>query len=419
MSQPPNTSTPCLIPRRTFRPGPLAAGSALFVALALGPVAPAIAQGPPPKSDCDTLPQADDMSKAEKVNARVNCRTERVNVELVELVEQARNSDMFSPTAKRTLENARDHAHRARERARQAGSFKGLGRKQNNDCYLQEADPALAGHEGNGDGVCTTRGGMKETCAEVIGDGVGDDDGICRTMGNRKEVCVEVCDSPLNDQDDDNFDEATATDVETAFTDLESALVDANQEMSAAVKAHAEARLLSQILPAADSACLQVGPWSTLVTAALVQSKTVAEYAFDLCSSLCGNDIAGFNCYATCSVPATAKAILGILVNLSDQLEEVANRSGYEIQYSCQGTTSNAVAQVDSAVAVVDTKATNTEAKVQDIDRKVDDLNVKAGNTDGKVDEIQRKVDVLNGRIDEVMKLLNTPQGRRPDFPKP
>jgi len=328
------------------------------------------------------------MSKAEKVNARVNCRTERVNVELVELVDQARNSDLFSPTAKMALENARDHALRARERARQAGSFKGLGRKQNTNCHLQEADPKLAGHEGNGDGVCTTRGGMKETCAEVIGDGVGDDDGICQT--NRKEVCVEVCDSPVNDEDDDNFDDATTADVEMAFTDLESALVDTNREMSAAVKAHAEARLASQISPAGDNTCLQVGPWSTIVTAALVQSKTVSEYAFDLCSALCGNDLAGFNCFAACSGPATAKFILGLLVNLSNQLEEVARKDGYEIQYSCQGATSN----------------------------KVDSLNVKAGNTDGKVDELQRKVDALNVRIDEIKELLNTPQGRRPDFPK-
>jgi len=357
------------------------------------------------------MTQDDNMSKAEKVNARVNCRTERVNVELVELVDRARNSDMFSPTAKMALENARDHALRTRERAQEAGSFKGLGRKQSTNCYLQEADPTLPGHEGNGDGVCTTRGGMKETCAEVIGDGVGDDDGICQTMGNRKEVCVEVCDSPLNDQDDDNFDEGTATDVEIAFTDLESALVDANQEMSAAVEAHTESRRLSQISPAGDSECLQIGPWSTLVTAALVQAKTVSEYSFDLCSALCGNDIAGFNCYAACSGPATAKFILGLLVNLSNQLEEIGRKSGYEIQYACQGATSNAVAQVDS-------KATSTEAKVQTIEQKVDDLSVKAGNTDGKVDEVQRKVDALNVRIGEIKDLLNTPQGRRPDFPK-
>ena len=388
MSQPPNTSTLRAIRPQIFRPGLLAARSTFFVALVLGPVAPAIAQGPPPKTDCEALTQADNMSKAEKVNARVNCRTERVNVELVELVDQARNSDMFSPTAKMALKNARDHALRARERARQAGSFKGLGRKQNTNCHLQEADPKLAGHEGNGDGVCTTRGGMKETCAEVIGDGVGDDDGICQT--NRKEVCVEVCDSPVNDEDDDNFDDATTADVEMAFTDLESALVDTNREMSAAVKAHAEARLASQISPAGDNTCLQVGPWSTIVTAALVQSKTVSEYAFDLCSALCGNDLAGFNCFAACSGPATAKFILGLLVNLSNQLEEVARKDGYEIQYSCQGATSN----------------------------KVDSLNVKAGNTDGKVDELQRKVDALNVRIDEIKELLNTPQGRRPDFPK-
>lgn len=379
--------------------------------LALDPVAPSIAQAKPPKTDCDAMTQADDMSKAEKVNARVNCRTERVNVELVELVDTASSSGMFSPTATMALQNARDHALRARERAKEAGSFKGLGRKQNADCYLQEADPTLPEHEGNGDGVCTTRGGMKETCAEAMGDGVGNDDGICQTTGNLKEVCVEVCDSPLNDQDDDNFDDGTAADVEVAFTDLESALVDANQEMSAAIRVHTEAVRLSRISPAGDSECLQVGPWSTLVTAALVQGKTVSEFAFDLCSALCGNDIAGFNCYAACSGPATAKFILGLLVNLSNQLEEVARKDGYEIQYSCQGATSN-------AVAAVDMKATSTEAKAQAIERKVDDLSVKAGNTDTKVDEVQRKVDALNVRIGEIKDLLNTPQGRRPDFPK-
>lgn len=368
--------------------------SALAVAFVLAVAAPAIGQGGPVKRDCDNLPPGQNESKAERINAKLDCRTENLNVELDNLVDQAADSDMFSDKAEAALQHARDHAHRARERTQAAGTFKGLGRKQKSDCYFQEA----SGVDGNEDGICTTRGNAKETCAEVIGDGIGNDDGLCETTGNRKEACVEVCDTSSNDQDDDNFDEEAAGDVEIAMLDLESSLSDTNKQLAAAIKAYNRAKERALTGTVDSDACLEEPwGWATLVTAALVDSKTVAEYVFDVCSTVCGNDVAGFNCKAGCAGPATAKFILAMLVNLSDQIEEVLTKDGYTIQYSCQSQTS---------------------AAVGDVSMSVDALSETAGNTEEAVNDLKEKVDALDVRLTEVIELLNTPPGQRPEFPK-
>jgi hypothetical protein len=126
------------------------------------------------------------------------------------MVRTADPTELFSETQKENLKNARGRAEKARTRSKEAGSFKSVGRKQKSDCFLQEydnpSDPDDPDDDGDNDGVCTNRHGVKETCAEVIGDQIGNDDGICRERGQ------EICDQPLNDQDDDNFDEEATAD---------------------------------------------------------------------------------------------------------------------------------------------------------------------------------------------------------------
>lgn len=427
--------------------------SALIVTLFSGLMTPVFAL--PQKKNCDDMVMGADMSKADMINMRIDCRTENVNCQLNTLVDLHCQMHSCTPAQRSRLDNACLRSENARIRSRDAKGFRGLGRKVESKCFLLEYDglvcnggpnrdepcaddpmrcggnfSCVAPERNNGDGMCTNRrgrcvdglcvggqdsgdsctnpsmcGGAKELCAEVMGDGIGDDDGVCEQTGNMKEVCVEICESPLSDEDDDNFDDGIAMDYQTGLEDLESVLLEANNGLAMALAARAEARQLRVAGVVAGDVCLQTYPWVTVVRFALVEAKDVAESAGDVCDATCGNTAAGFNCKVTCNAPNAAVFIVKTALNLAELADRVAERAGVALQYDCQGATSMTVDRIDA-------RGMDTEMKIDQIKAAVIALDRKVVLLDGKVDD-------LGDRLSEVLELLRTPPGRRSGFPKP
>ena len=231
---------------------------------------------------------------------------------------------------------------------------------------------------------------MKENCAEVIGDGIGDDDGICGMTGSHKEVCVEICDLPLSDQDDDNFDEEAAADMETALMDAEHVMAETNERLAVALASYAQAKRDREARSASGSACVHILQGIRLGTKAyLTLSADATSMAYDMLDSGCNQDVVGNNCSSAGVALAVAKGVAQMVKDGFDLAELILSEASIDESFFCMEETSTDIAQ----------------------------LQEQAGQTEEKLDEIDRKVDALNARFDEILELLRTPPGRREGFP--
>jgi len=385
--------------REGIRRGVLTAG--VYWVLALGVAAPAPAQGPsdppPKKRDCNTIERNDFDSRAEWINARIDCKHENVSAEIFTYVDQATGTDgLFTETQKENLKRARERAEKARKRSKEAGSFKSVGRKQKSECYLQEydnpTDPNDPDDDGDNDGVCTNRRGVKETCAEVIGDQIGNDDGVCRG----KEACVEICDQPSNDQDDDNFDEDATADLEQALDDAEKTMAEANQQMAASLRLLALSKRVVETTAQTDD-CLELLQGTRLVNSTALgimgQATATLTGIHNQCDSAANQDVLGNNGSIVCVVTATLAAISELVEVTAKAIDDDVTGMRFDASMAC----------------------------MMQMDVELKDALAQLGDVSAELEELQDKVDALtdlvNRRFDEVVGLLKTPQGRRSGFP--
>jgi hypothetical protein len=131
-----------------------------------------------------------------------------------------------------------------------------------------------------------------------------------------------------------------------------------------------------------------------------------------------GQDVAGFNAAAAEAPFAIGAGISKIVEQSLGFIEsglKVAAIIAARIQDFAQA---QCLKKVQTRALDIKAKGEETSDKVVEMDGKVDALQVTVGGTNDKVEEIERKVDILNARLGQVLELLNTPPGRRPEFPK-
>lgn len=313
---------------------------------------------------------------------RVKCKTENMGDELDTAVTllTGDDADFLSPTQKENLRKARDRARNAAARP-DPGEYKRLTRKLDPDCYVAEYvstdDPPDPEDDGDNDGVCITKGPDKEICLEVVGDQIGDEDGKCEVLhaGGKpvQEACVRICDQETVDADEGNFDAGVAEDLEQGIEDTTEALTVMNQEVTAYIAVRQAAALLGEG-EGTSGACdnLLSGTMQRQFTFAesegIQAGATAAKLAADTCRDYCGQTSFGWNCRGLCTFFSVAENVL-------------------------------------QAVA--------------------DGVNLQDGNVDSEridaaascLETLGDKLNALDEKLDTVIRLLNTPQGRRPAFP--
>jgi len=287
------------------------------------------------------------------------------------------NPDMFTPAQKEHMLKSRGRANRGRERVHLAGGLKRMGRKAKLECVVNEI---LGDGIGNDDGICE----KGEMCEEQLGDGIGDEDGLTEwKFCGKKELCVENCDEDAVDEVPDNYDTGAVEDVEESMDDVTNILDDA----SFMLQAHAQQMaVMTEIRTAADPndkcALLPVArrrSRSYEELQAIIASANATEMARSICDSGCNQDFFGNNCSAVCTVLAGASGVVRIIAEAAELQDDTVTAE-----------------QVDAACEC---------------------LNQMGDEISGLKEQLGDLSDMVEERFNEVVELLNTPQGQRPEFP--
>jgi len=341
---------------------------------------------PPPPGDCDDL-----QDKGE----RLACKAEKVHAGMDEAVNQltADDMDLLTPDQKSSLRHRQSRSNSEHDRAGAPGHKK-LAQRRESPCVTveydappNETDPL---DDGNNDGACDPG----ELCAEVTTDGIGDDDGRCELFkehGNKKvwEPCVETC-RPSADLDDEaDFDDAMADEAALAFDDASVLVDDLNVELR-------DARLAKAARPAPaarqdpDDKCenLLVGnrDFGEVVIQLSLAAAGAIQTTADVCADASRQSSGGFNWAAACIAPV---ALAGIAEGAHNVFE-----------LHDDGVTGD---RLDATALCLEQMATKADANRNALD--------------GLYARITEARERLEGKADEVLLLLNTPPGQRPDYP--
>lgn len=309
-----------------------------------------------------------DKPDPDELNERLNAKFEILNNSLNNLVDQAvnENGDMFTEAQKSKMLNEKSRAASSRQRVYEAGGMKRMARKAKIECIVKERDDDTAG---NNDGICE----KDEICEEKLGDQLGDEDGKCEwKFCGKKEVCVEICDEDAVDSEGDNYDLQAVEDMEGTLDDVTRVLDDTSLKLKArsaqmaamaAIEEASDPNDKCALLPAAQREH-SLGAQQGMLAAA-----TVTDAAHSVCDSGCNQDFFGNNCSGVCTVLAIAAGI--------------AN-------------------EISQASQLVDDDITS-----QQVDASVECIK-----------QMSKELGGIREQLDEIIILLNTPQGRRPTFPQ-
>lgn len=301
---------------------------------------------PPPDEDCDSY---DDHG--EKIKCKTGKLLDEVCNGTVPLISQARH--LVSANAEWQADDVDEMETEcafatAMFDETDPAEFKGFALKRNADKKgFAEYEPL-----GDGDGICNKGGGKpddipgegdsipgySEWCAEELYDGIGDDDGICEILhepGEKKirEACVQISDAQAIDENDENFKENKFIAYETYLDDTLGDIEEANQALEVMV-AHLEelevqAEMLSNGGPEVCENMLETGPeiynehvvpwyalWLTL------GGYLIGQAAYDVCTPIGQQDVAGFNSSTGCIVAVVVKNVAQFAWETMELLED-------------------------------------------------------------------------------------------------
>lgn len=167
-----------------------------------------------------------------------------------------------------------------------------------------------------------------------------------------------------------------------------------------------------------------------------LNAAIVAEAAKDIAEQACDLTVAGFNVSLACIVTDVA-AYVAIGINENQELcndfltaaEVTATWDGLNVVHGNVQHLHDDVAVVDAAVAAVDSAVAEVDADLAQHDADIKsglgqhDSDIKtalaAHDADIKalLDQVLANQGAILGELDTVRELLNTPSGRRPDWP--
>jgi len=448
MNRIPNTSTLRASQRATCRWGRLAYRAALVVTLVLGVVGPVMAQGPPaPRAECGQVTNA----AGEPETSIQGCMNELLGEQLkmIDGIEQmgvemrAITASLVAAGGTSQVQTAvllnlmqddnvniqlmRDQHQRAMEENHavedtdyddafaKADQQKGKNCKFSDIAFVESLEgdfpPGLKPFSGDtfdgkfGDGKCNV---FK---ARIDNPGEPNDDEVVHVNERSENMCERVCkdrtsdssaaglSGPQRNRKDERKDRTVfaLTDNIAAARRANDDLVTANARMSALrIQLSNDAfRLSGNESDSCEPLDVARGLEEAAEVAGLIKNGVAIVTASLELAKACvrppaGQDVAGFNA-------AAAEAPFAIGAGISKIIEQ---SFGF----------------IESALKV----AARVAARIQDFAQAqcLQKLQTTVEGTAEEIAELQAKVDALNARFDEVIELLNTPPGRRPDFPK-
>lgn len=308
--------------------------------------------------------------RPDQINDKLNAKFEMLNESLSDLVDQAilENPDMFTPSQRDHMRNAGKRAKRNRERVHEAGGFKLMGRKSKPECLVVEEPGDGIGDD---DGFCT----KGEVCQEVIGDGIGDEDGLCDwKFCGKQEICIENCDEDAIEDLADNYDAGAVADIEESMEEMTTILDDTSMALQQRSQRMTLDVQVGEDDPPLIEACdfLPVARTRSYTYEQLKGyniANQAAQGAYNACDSACNQDSFGWNCSAACTGLAIASAVVSGIAEAAELQDDTVTAETVDAAAKC-------------------------------------------------VQIVSEGVEGLEEKLDTIIELLNTPQGKRPDFPE-
>lgn len=287
---------------------------------------------------------------------------------------------------------------------RQVGKTMNTNSKADRDTYMQftkKKEPQcdiveLENHpqaNGNGDGICDTRGPQPEVCAEDNSDQIGNNDGVCSpTKGKKREACLQICDEEALRGNPNNFDDSPGSrgaDFEVILDDMTDDYIELNDNLDEQLSLQASMSSLS---------ASGIDPCDPILTARPSQKQQdnsfmaayIAENAAEQADNVCGLDGAGFNIHLACII---TDGIYLVAKGIADTI-----------------TSANEAVDSETVDAIMEC--------VKSIQASSDDQQAQLDSMDRKLDTTLQQLDATLQKLDETVQLLNTPLGRREDFPR-
>ena len=269
--------------------------------------------------------------------------------------------------------------------------------KKKAKCQVVEQDAigTIGETDGNNDGICTGN----EICAEAKGDGIGNDDDECEPRnGKNREMCAEICDEE-GQSIDENLDAAVGQELEAELDRATSNFMELNDALEEEMVLRAR---VNQLVEDDDPcAAVMVGGmsrppnvnerFSSLALGTTLVVRDFQSLQADLADKVCSIDGAGFNAKVVCAVFEAFRAIAINLATIQEIHRDNITGETMDISFQC----------------------------IKKLDQEV-------GETTGLLDAIKAKVMTLEQQLAdakretiEVIDLIRTPPGRRPDYPLP
>lgn len=309
-----------------------------------------------------------------------------------------------------------------------AEEFKQLTKKSKTSCQILE----IAGDSrGDDDGICTGN----EECVEVVGDQIGDDDGICRPRnGRNRETCVEICDQEAINSDPGNFDDDPAQD--SLARDIEQELDGITNQyvaLNGMLAQEAQIRSAAGVLAGSGDPCATViaARANTNTFAFLVGLADGTRIGADIAERFCDQTAFGVNTAAVCSVIEGIAGAAKVTATIFQFGDSSVDSNTIDASFACLkslntgvGTLSTDLGALSADVGRVSSDLGSLSTDVRGIGSAVGDSNSELAVIQTRIDGLEARLDGLRqmvvevqGQVGEVKVLLNTPSGRREDFP--
>jgi hypothetical protein len=148
----------------------------------------------------------------------------------------------------------------------------------------------------------------------------------------------------------------------------------------------------------------------------------------DIAERGCDQTGAGFNCATCCIVLEGAAAVAALVTETTDGIFNLVEWGVDGAKQSCMGSISADLQDTKATLGAVASTTSGTSSQLSDavtdiqtIKTTVNSLATTVNSLKATADGIQQQIDDMRGeidlRFDEVYILLNTPQGKRPEFP--
>ena len=357
------------------------------------------------------LGQAAECDSETDSGQRLKCKHDKLLDEQDALVGKMQpfvDADLITQAEFERLGRAKNRARGAAERA-DAKHFKKLSKKNQKIC--DEYAELLGDGKGNDDGICEPG----ETCEEVLGDGIGNDDGACKLKGANREACVQIGDcAGAGDELEDETDEGSQEEWETAYDDAISQFAEANAAIETAGPALASRvnRLLTASNPAAAcEASIDWFEYGQILAVTIAKQLTVGTRGIaDVAERGCDQTVAGFSGSGVC---AALEAVASVAAVFTETLEGILAIVDWGIQNttdSCLESLSSDLQDALGQIALIKAAASSTEANTAmlliELDGHRTDLDDHRGDLASHDTGVQGHLDA----IDDVLAALREDQ---------